>query len=47
MPRIIIITAQALSLNLPASDFVIATTNIRHIQIFTPAEEWQKIVPGS
>jgi hypothetical protein len=42
-----ILSAQALSLKIPPSDFVVATTNVDHIGIFIPAEEWRSIAPGS
>jgi predicted nucleic acid-binding protein len=42
-----ILIAQALSLNIPVSSLVIATTNVAHIGIFAPAEEWRSIIPGS
>ena len=42
-----LLLAQALSLNLPATDYVIATTNLAHISLFAPAQDWTTIVPGS
>jgi predicted nucleic acid-binding protein len=38
----VILAAQALSLNVPV---VIATTNVRHLSRFVPAEEWPTITP--
>lgn len=37
----VILAAQALSLDVPV---VVATTNVRHLSRFVPAEEWQTIV---
>jgi hypothetical protein len=42
-----ILIAQALSLNFPISSLVVATTNVTHIGIFAPAEEWRNIILGS
>ena len=39
----VILAAQALSLGLPQSEYVIATTNVRHLSRFVPCEEWWKI----
>jgi predicted nucleic acid-binding protein len=39
----VILSAQALGLGLPPSDFVVATGNVRHLSRFVPAEEWQNI----
>ena len=39
----VILSAQALGLGLPASDFVVATSNVRHLSRFVPAQEWQNI----
>lgn len=41
----VIITAQALSLGLPSSDYVIATTNPAHIAPFAPCDLWTNINP--
>lgn len=43
----VILCAQAISLGLPSSDFVIATTNVIHLAPFAPADLWQNITPGS
>jgi hypothetical protein len=42
-----ILAAQTLSLNLPKSDYVVATTNVKHLSPFVSAEEWSKIIIGS
>ena len=41
----VIIAAQALSLGLAASDFIIATTNPGHIARFAPCDLWTNIAP--
>ena len=41
----ILIAAQALDLGLPTSEFVIATSNIRHMSRFVPCKLWQDIQP--
>lgn len=41
----VILAAQALALGLPASQVVIATTNVGHLSQFVPAELWQEIRP--
>lgn len=41
----VILSAQALSLGLTISDYVIATTNIRHLAQFVPCELWTNIQP--
>ena len=43
----VILAARTLSLGLPASDFVVATTNVAHLSRFVPADDWQTIAPGS
>ncbi len=43
----VILAAQVLSRGLPETDFVIATTNVGHLERFVPAADWQSIVPGS
>ena len=40
-----ILIGQALTLALPATDVVIATTNIRHLSRFVAADLWQNIAP--
>lgn len=41
----VILAAQALTLGVPTSDFVIATTNVGHLAQFVPAETWETITP--
>lgn len=41
----VILAAQALSLNRPASDYVVATTNVGHLSQFVSAEYWTNITP--
>lgn len=41
----ILLVAQILSLNLRPSDFIIATTNVRHLARFVPADLWTNIEP--
>jgi len=41
----VILVAQALSLGLPLSDFIIATTNPAHIARFAPCDHWMNIKP--
>jgi undecaprenyl pyrophosphate synthase len=41
----VILSAQALTLGLPTSDLVIATSNVSHISRFVPAKDWQSIKP--
>jgi predicted nucleic acid-binding protein len=41
----VILAAQALSLGLPVSDFIIATTNPGHISRFAPCDLWTNIEP--
>jgi predicted nucleic acid-binding protein len=41
----VILAAQALTLGIPANDLIIATTNVRHLSRFVPADEWQNISP--
>ena len=36
---------QALTMGLPASSLIIATTNIGHLAQFVTAESWANIVP--
>jgi len=42
----VILAAQAMSLGLPPSLYVIATTNIIHLARFVPADLWEKIWPA-
>ena len=39
----VILAAQALSLSLPPSDFVVATSNVSHFDVLVPARIWQAI----
>ncbi len=41
----VILAAQALSLGLSPSDYIVATTNISHLSRFVPADEWTNIQP--
>jgi predicted nucleic acid-binding protein len=41
----VILCAQALSLGLAPTEFVIATSNVKHLSRFVPAEEWANIQP--
>jgi len=41
----VLLAAQALSLGLPASDYVVATKNVAHLSQFVPAEHWTNITP--
>jgi hypothetical protein len=40
-----ILAAQALSLGLPSLDYIVATTNVRHLSMFVPADQWGNIKP--
>lgn len=39
----VILAAQSLSLGLPISDFVVATSNVGHLGLLVPARSWQQI----
>jgi len=41
----VILAAQALTLGIPASDLVVATSNVAHISRFVPADLWSNIRP--
>ncbi|MBY0502861.1 MAG: hypothetical protein K2X03_03060 [Bryobacteraceae bacterium] len=41
----VILAAQVLSFGAPASDVVVATTNIKHLTQFVPASLWTEILP--
>jgi hypothetical protein len=40
-----IIAAQALDMGVPASDLIIATTNVGHLSRFVAADLWTNITP--
>jgi predicted nucleic acid-binding protein len=42
-----ILCAQVLSFNLDISDFIVATTNTKHLIDFVPVGLWRSITPGS
>ncbi len=39
----VILAAQALSLGLSPSEYIVATTNVRHLARFVPCDEWTNI----
>ena len=39
----VILAAQALSLGLPADEFVVATSNVEHLAVMVPARNWREI----
>ena len=41
----VILAAQALTLGVPASDLIVATSNVSHLARFVPADLWTKILP--
>jgi predicted nucleic acid-binding protein len=41
----VIVASQALSLGLDLNDFLIATSNVRHLSRFAPADLWTNIMP--
>ncbi len=41
----VILAAQVLSLGLSASDYLVVTTNVRHLSRFVPCDEWINLVP--
>ena len=41
----VILCAQELSLGLTPADFVVETSNVKHLSRFVPAEEWTAIQP--
>ena len=41
----IILAAQALSLGLADTDFIVATTNVKHVGMFVPCDDWTNIKP--
>ena len=40
-----ILCAQVLSLKLPDTDYIVATTNTKHLKLFVQADDWQNIQP--
>lgn len=41
----VILAAQALTLGIPNSDLIVATSNVAHISRFVPADLWSNIQP--
>ena len=41
----IILAAQALTLGIPTSDLVVATSNVGHLSRFVPSDYWNNIMP--
>jgi hypothetical protein len=41
----VILSAQVLSLGLSQAEYVVATTNVKHLKHFVNADEWQNIGP--
>ena len=41
----VILAAQAMTLGVPVSDLIVATSNISHISRFVPADLWRNIKP--
>ncbi|MCC6442323.1 MAG: nuclease [Armatimonadetes bacterium] len=41
----VLIASQALTMDIPSSDIIIATTNIGHLARFVVAELWTRILP--
>jgi predicted nucleic acid-binding protein len=41
----VLIAAQALTMSVPTSDLVIATTNVGHLARFVPADLWTNLTP--
>ena len=41
----VLIAAQAITMGLPPSDYVIATMNVGHLTLFAPAALWMNITP--
>ena len=41
----VILAAQALTLGVPASDLIVATSNVAHLARFVPADLWSNIKP--
>ena len=41
----VILAAQALSCGVPVNDLCVATSNVRHLARFVPAQEWTALAP--
>ena len=41
----VILCAQILDMSLPTADFIVATGNLNHIELFVPAAPWRNIAP--
>ena len=41
----VLIAAQAIDMEYPIADFIIATVNVGHLSRFAPADEWQNFKP--
>jgi predicted nucleic acid-binding protein len=41
----VILAAQALTLRVPTSDLIVATSNVSHLSRFVPADHWSNIAP--
>ena len=41
----VILSAQALTLSIPASDIIVATSNVAHLSRFVAADQWSNILP--
>jgi hypothetical protein len=39
----VILSAQLLTAGLPSHQFVVATSNVSHLTLFVPAEQWEHI----
>lgn len=40
----VILAAQVLSAGFNPADFIVATSNVSHLALFVPADEWRKVV---
>jgi hypothetical protein len=41
----VILAAQALTMSIPPTNLIVATSNVRHLARYVPADIWQKILP--
>ena len=41
----VILCAQVLDMGIPATDFIVATGNLDHINLFVPGDDWSNITP--